>query len=503
MATTLYSSVARGEHYRKKGGRLNEEADESVLRQKPGDPAEYVPLFPAFHALDKAHLVMLAEENLIPRRDAARMLAALLEMEKQGLQEVRLATGGAMHSGEHYLIEHLGEEVGGRIHLGRSSGDMGSVGGHYTLRAAYLEVMADLLELRQAVIGLASQHAESVMPHYTRHQHGQTTTLGHYLMALAFELERDFERLEQAYHRNNQSTAGCGAGTGSDFPLNRRRTAELLGFEAVMQNTKDAYASVDYGLEAYGALAVLLANLGRVIDDLFLWYTYEFRLVDFADRYCGTSSIMAQKKNPHAIMWLQESVSQFYGKMAGAFQQVRSLSGLGALKELWTSFEDLRLMLRTLGGILTTMKVNTGRMGELAGAFWAQAADLSGAMVNEKGLPWRTAYQITAILVRQSIEAGKTPAQVTPADVDRAARQYTGEPLGLSDAVIRRALDPLSCASARTLIGGPAPQEVRRQVAAATETLVRDRSTLASLEEQVRAAEAGLNRAAEAIIASA
>ncbi|MBI2911967.1 MAG: hypothetical protein HYY05_07470, partial [Chloroflexi bacterium] len=186
-----------------------------------------------------------------------------------------------------------------------------------------------------------------------------------------------------------------------------------------------------------------------------------------------------------------------------AFLQVRSLSGLGALKELFTSFDDLNLVVRTLGGILTTMKVNTGRMAELAGAFWAQAADLSGAMVSEKGLPWRTAYQITAILVRQSIEAGKTPAQVTSADVDRAARDYTGEPLGLSDAAIWRALDPLSCASARTLIGGPAPQEVRRQIAAATETLARDRLTLAGIEERVRAAEAGLNRAAEAIIATA
>jgi argininosuccinate lyase len=135
------------------------------------------------------------------------------------------------------------------------------------------------------------------------------------------------------------------------------------------------------------------------------------------------------------------------------------------------------------------MKVKTARMREQSTAAWAQASDLAGAMVSQKGLPWRTAYQIVAILVRQSMEAGKAEKDVTPEMVDRAAVEYVDKPVGLSAQQIKQALDPLECVKARTLIGGPAPDQVRRQLEESREALLTDQKIFEELQGQIKAGE--------------
>lgn len=492
--------VAKGEHYRKKGARLMEDADESVLWHKPGNPEDYRYLLEAFHLIDKAHLIMLAEEKLIPREDAIIMLRAMKDMEREGVEEVRLRTGGAMHSGEHYLIEKLGEEIGGRLHLGRSSGDMQSTSNRIMVRSGYLDLMIEVLKFREALLEVACKHTYTVMPHYTRFQHGQTTTFGHYIVALVHALERDFERLAQAFARCNVSSMGCGAGTGSEFPLNRIRTTELMGFSSVNTNTKDSYAFMDFGIEAYAIMAMLMTNIDRVASDIFIWYTHEFGLVDIADRYCGTSSIMAQKKNPHSLMFVTENISKLLGRMTGAIIQYRNISGIGALKELGATFQMTIRSVRAMSGIISTLKIKTERMREQSAASWAQASDLAGAIVREKGLPWRTAYQIVAILVRQAIEEGKGEKDVTPDMVDRAAKEYIGKPLELSVNIINKALDPLECVRARNLIGGPSPEQVEKQIDESTLTLQRDKDILNNLQEQVKVGERKMEEAEKALL---
>ena len=492
--------IAKGEHYRKKGARLMEEADEAVLLHKPGIPEDYRYLLGAFHLIDKAHLIMLAEEKLIPKENAVTMLRALKEMEREGIEQVRIRTGGAMHSGEHFLIEKLGEEIGGWLHLGRSSGDMQSTSGRLLVRSGYSALMTEVLKFREGLLEMAKEHVNTVMPHYTRYQHGQTTTFGHYLVAVVRALERDFERLAQGFSRCNVSSMGCGAGTGSEFALNRKRTAELMGFSAVNTNTKDSYAFLDFGIEAYTVMSILMTNIDHVSNDIFIWYSHEFGLVDIADRYCGTSSIMAQKKNPHGLMHVMENTSKLLGHMTGAIIQYRNISGIGALKQLGATIQLVVRSVRAIAGITTTLKVRSERMQELATAFWAQSSDLAGAVVREKGLPWRTAYQIVAILVRQSIEEGKGEKDVNPEMVDRAAIEYTGKPLGLSTEVIRKALDPMECVRARKLIGGTAPEEVAKQIEGSTKVLMEDKKLFKELEGQIKAGERKMEEAEKALL---
>jgi len=494
----LYGLVAPGEFYRKAGTRLKENADESQITKKVGTPSAVGPLLKAYHMFDKAHIVMLAEENLIARDHAEKLLQAIREMEAQGWEKIRLEGGHGLHSGEAYLIERLGEDIGGRMHLGRSSGDLHSVSARITLRGKLLSVMEAQMKTREAYLKLAEQHLETVLPTYTMWQQAQVGTFAHYLVAWVMPLERDFERLKGAYARANMSSAGAAVGTGSDFALNRTRTAELLGFDGVCQNARDANLGRDYLLEAVSALAILLCNVASAADSIFLFFSNEFNFIDIADRYCGTSSIMPQKKNPHSLLLVCEIANDVIGGMGSAFSHARSISSSARVP--FGLFDSAVDALNLWSGIVSTLKVNRDIMLQKTVDSWALSSDLAGAMVREKGLPWRTAHQIAAVLVRLALEEGKKPEDVDTAFVDRAAREYIGNDLSLSSEAIREALDPLRAVRARTLVGGLAPVEVRRQIDGCYTSLDCDRKTLRALRRKLEESAEKLERAIDAIL---
>ena len=494
----LYGKVAPGEFYRKAGARLKEDADPSQIAHKVGSAERTQPLLHAYHMFDKAHVVMLTEESLVPKSDGKAILRAFREMEGEGWKRLRGEGGHGLFSGEAYLIEKLGEEIGGKIHLGRSSGDLNSVSSRIGIREKLLNVMeADLL-CREAYLKLAQQHLETVLPTYTMMQQAQIGTFAHYLVAWALPLERDFERLMGAYDRTNISSAGAGIGTGSDFPLNRARTAELLGFDAVCDNTRDANAGRDYVLESLSAIAILMLNIAWATDTIYLFCSNEFNFVEIADRYCGSSSIMPQKKNPHSLMDVAETASQLSGALGAMMTNARSISG--SIKSALTDFDKATGAGKLWAGIISTLTVNEEVMRQRTLDFWALATDLAGAIVRERNLPWRTAHQIIAILVRKALEQGKKPLDIDSAFLDQAACEYVGQPIDLGDDRIREVLDPLRAVKARTLTGGTAPTEVKRQIETCFAHLSKDTEALARKKQNLEDAAARLERAIDAIV---
>jgi len=176
--------------FRTAGIRLVEELLPDIVY---GSSDHELPQLYAYHMFDKAHLVMMAEENIIPRRYAALMLDSLREMEAEGLETVRLKLGGGMYSAEKYLIRKLSEEIGGCIHLARSSGDMNKVGDKIKQRDSLVDVMETINDFRDKLIKVAAEHLNTVMPGYTHGKHAQPTTFGHQLLAWEAVLSRDFE----------------------------------------------------------------------------------------------------------------------------------------------------------------------------------------------------------------------------------------------------------------------------------------------------------------------
>ena len=434
-------------------------------------------------------------------------MRALREMEAVGVTEARRESGGGMHSGEQYLIRRLGEDVGGRIHLGRSSGDLGIVTGRIDRRNRLIELMQEINNLRPAVLQVAEQNFDTVMPAYTHSQHAQPTTLAHQLLAWGSILERDFQRADTNYKEINQSGAGAAILTGSNFPLNRQRTAELLGFDSVIKNTFDAFYSQDVYFDLMTVLATVNLNMSRWAIDLNFWFTSEAGYIDIPDRFCGTSSIMMQKKNPEALEDMRGAVADSIGGLVTAYAVMKAATGDVVRDRRYMndainrSFEWAMRSLRWLTELLPAVEWKKERMRTMAGSYWAQGTDVAGAMVREKGLPWRTAHQITGILVRFSYERGLMPKDVTCKMLDEAAVEYMGEPVGLSEDALRRALDPMEFVNGRTLYGGPAPEECKRRLVDYHAQLKADVKSVEGRVRRLKEAEEKQEKAIDALLA--
>jgi argininosuccinate lyase len=489
--------------YRTAGIRLSEDLAPELRRER--QQTERATLY-AYHMFDKAHIIMLTEEGIIPRQVGVAILRAFRELEAEGVEEVRARVGGGMHSGETFLIRKLGEEVGGWEHLGRSSGDLGATGQRIRERDRLLETLEAIHGTRAALLRLAAEHAETVMPGYFHWQHAQPITLAHYLVAMAEALGRDAARGQETYARVNRSPAGAVILTGTDFPLRRERTAELLGFDGVHVNTLDAIQDADHTLECLSLLAMTAAHLSRLGEDLSFWAGSELGYVDVADRYASGSSILMQMKTPTFTNQLKGAVSGVVGGMVTAYMSRKAPTGMGTLDRFFAenaleaAFEDTIRYLRLLPAALDSLTVNRELAREQAAAHFAAATDLAGALVRERGLPWRTAHQICGILFRYCAERKVTPDQLTPELLDEAAVEYFGRPVGLGQDSIRRALDPVRFVHDRMLTGGPAPGETRRQIDALGRALEHDQRWLEERRAALRQASENLERAIDALV---
>lgn len=489
--------------FREPGIRMMEPLADSLNSHK-SEPLR--PKLYTYHAFDKAHTVMLTEEGLIPRADGVAILKALREMEAEGVEAARIKSGGGMHSGEPYLIRKLTEEVGGRIHLGRSSGDLGEVGKRIFFRDRLLKLLGSVTTLRDTLIRTAEANIDTVMPGYTHAQHAQPTTWGHMLLAWVAVLERDTDRLFLSFSHANRSPAGAAILTGSDFPLNRHRVADLLGFHGVEKNTFDAILSHDNLFELLSAQAILHMNLARWCDDLMLFNTSEFGMVEFPDRFCGTSSIMMQKKNAYAPQYVKGAAGRTVGGLMTSFIVEKDPTSVPILDRMVTdqaiveSFDALERDIGWMNEFMPVLKLEKERMRERAGAFWCQATEVAGALVRDTGMNWRSAHQVVGILVRFAEERGIAPMDVTPALVDEAAVEYMGQPAGLSAASLKTALDPVAAVQRRTLYGGPAPSEVQQRLSEYRTALGNDQRKLQQAREQVAGGLARLEQAVDALV---
>lgn len=494
--------------YRIAGIRLKEEMLPQLGKLSAGRSKA---MLPSLHAFDLAHTVMLVEQGILRRETGAAILASFRRMEGEGIVEARTRVGGGLHSGEHYVIRDLGEDIGGRFHLARSSGDLSSVGINIQQRERLLAAMRATNRLRRTLLNLARQHTDSILPGYSFGQHAQPMTLAHLWLSWVATLARDFARHAGAYQRINTSPAGAAIMVGSDFNVNRKRTAELLGFDTVHENCADAILELtaDDSIEVPMVFATLYHSMAKWADDLILWSTSEFAFVDIPDRYCATSSIMMQKKNVIGPAEVKGASAEAIGCVVASYHALKGTTGLPiteryyALDTLWRVGDNLVLHLDWFCELLPALEIRKAHMRERAWRYWATATDLAGVLVRDQDKPWRSAHQIIGILVRLCEERDLGPADVTPALLDEAAIAYDGKAIGLTQSAINDALDPGRFIAKRTMQGGPAPLESERQIAIFERELVSDEETVCGIEKRLSTASAKLTQAVEAIMATA
>jgi len=445
----------------------------------------------AVHSFDKAHLVMLVEQGLVDAQDGALMLKALREMEAEGVAVTRHAARGGLHSGEYYLTQRLGSRLGGQLHLGRSSADLAGVSRRILLRQLLSALVGELVTVRRVILRRAPEYLNTIMPAYTHGQHAQPTTVAHWLCMWASVFARDCERMLSCLQRINRSPAGAAAVTGSDFPLDRQRVADFLGFDGLLLNTMDATLSNDVFIECLSALAILAMNFARLGEDLLFWTSLEAGMMTIPDRFCDTSSIMAQKRNPSFLHELRAVSAEAQSALLLAAQIEVGPTGYSvharknAEAAAWTLIDALLLRAPQVGDLLASFSASEKRMLSLAQDNWSQAADVAGMLVRDCGLTWRQAHGVVAVLVRDCSLNKRLPQ-----DVDMAMLRAALDEVGCGDvapdaAALQAALDVATSVNARVLPGGPAPIRVAQDLAVVEQNIERDLTAVAAIETAV------------------
>lgn len=466
-------------------------------------------LFQHFLQVDLAHTVMLAEQGILSSEQASMILTLLEEIAALGPERFPIDPkyDSFLLQVERYMVDRIGEDTAGRMHTGRSRNDQGSAVDRLYARDQLLALLSALLRLQETMLALAEVHVDTLMPGYTHLQHAQPMTFGHYLMRHYYTFERDQQRLEGAYARTNLNALGGVAMAGTSWPLDRDRTSELLGNDGLVMNSADVGTfDTDYPAEIAAVLSILANNVGRLAGDLYLWSTYEFGMIEVADGLAGTSSIMPQKKNPHALERIRGLAGLAIGWLPAYQGVLRNASSsdltlafaVDPLPEVTRSSLSVVELMRVT---LETLVVKADVMRERAGVYWSTASNLADELVRQTGISFRTAHHVVGRVVRNAIADGVGPAEVTAAMVDRAARETIGQSLSLPDAMVQRALDPSSFVSSRVTSGSVNPEAVRATINDGQARQAEHRDWIAERRRRLEVARQKLDEGVSGVIA--
>jgi argininosuccinate lyase len=412
----------------------------------------------------RAHAGMLGKQGIIPAAAAARISRELERMATE-IKTGKLTVDESfedIHSFiEGTLTERLGDE-GRMLHAGRSRNDQVAADFRLYLKRIVPELRGELAQTIEALLVQAEKHISGIMPGYTHLQRAQPVTLGHHLAAWCAALVRDLSRFADALIRLDECPLGSGALAGTGLPLNRRLTAEALGFARLSLNSMDAVADRDFVLEISSACAITMIHLSRFCEDIVIWASEEFKFISLDEAWSTGSSIMPQKKNPDFAELIRGKAGRSTGNLVTLLTLLKGLpyaydKDLQEDKEsLFDSIDTLRSCLRIFRGMMENAEFNLKRMKAACAGGFLEATDAAEYLVR-KGLPFRKAHELTALIVRDCIEAGQRGI------ADRSLAELKSRSKLFEDDIYR-ALNPAACVRARSLPGGPAPKEIRRQI---------------------------------------
>ncbi|MCX7961739.1 MAG: argininosuccinate lyase [Burkholderiales bacterium] len=417
-----------------------------------------------------AHARMLAACGILARRDAGAIVRGLARIRAE-IDAGRFRWSRALedvHSNiERRLIALVGE-AGKRLHTARSRNDQVATDLRLWLRGEIDEIDRRLARLQRALLDQAERHAALVMPGFTHLQVAQPVTFGHHLLAWFEMLARDRARLADCRRRVNVLPLGAAALAGTSFPIDRRRVARALGFEAVAANSLDAVSDRDFAIEFAACAAIAMMHLSRIAEELVLWMNPRFGFVRLPDRFCTGSSIMPQKKNPDVPELVRGKSARVFGHVVAllALMKAQPLAYNKDNQEdkepVFDTVDTLKDCLEAMAGIVEGMAPVPEAMRAAALEGHATATDLADYLVR-KGVAFRDAHEAVARAVREAERRGCALAALPLAVLRRFHRAIGAD--------VARVLTPEGSVAARDHEGGTAPAQVRRAVARARRAL--------------------------------
>ena len=410
-----------------------------------------------------AHVSMLGRQGIIAADDAKKIaseLAAILDDIDEGKLTIDPEAEDIHMFVEEELTKRLGS-TGKKLHTARSRNDQVAVDLRMYLRKRIDEICGMLRKLIETLVAIAEKNLETVMPGYTHLQRAQPITLAHHMMAYVEMFKRDMTRMFNCFELMNFSPLGCGALATTTYPIDRGFTAKMLGFDAPSANSLDGVSDRDYCVEFYAASALTMTHLSRLSEEIVLWCSWEFKFVELDDAYATGSSIMPQKKNPDICELIRGKTGRAVGDLTTLLTMLKGLP-LAYNKDMqedkeavFDSVDTLKQCLSIIVPMLATAKFLPENMLAAGKRGFINATDCADYLV-KKGMPFRDAYGVVGRLVALCVERGVT-LDALPLDDYRKESE-------LFDKDVYEAIDLITCVKGRNVVGGPAPQAVKKHI---------------------------------------
>ena len=417
-----------------------------------------------------AHATMLGEQGIIAKEEADKIVATLkilLEEIEAGKVEFTKDSEDIHMNMEVLLTERIGA-TGKRLHTARSRNDQVAVDFRLYVKEEIPHIITMLVNLEKALVRQAEANLDAIMPGYTHLQRAQPITFAHAMMAYANMFRRDITRLEDCMERMDESPLGSGALATSTHPVDRFRTAELLGFQKPMDNSLDGVSDRDFALEFLSDCSILMMHLSRFSEELILWCSWEFKFIELDDAFTTGSSIMPQKKNPDVTELIRGKTGRVYGDLNTLLVMMKGIplaynKDMQEDKEaIFDAVDTLDLCLKTVTPMLDTMKTLPANMRRAAAKGFINATDCADYLT-KKGMPFRDAYKLTGCMVSDCIAKDKTLEELTLDEFKGYSALFEND--------IYDAIDLIKCCEGRTSYGGPSEASVNNQIRLAMDQL--------------------------------
>lgn len=412
----------------------------------------------------KAHAFMLSEQGIISKEDYVKIEAGLSEILEEIESGIFTLDGNDedIHMAvESRLTQKIGD-AGKRLHTARSRNDQVALDFRLYVQHNTKVIAQLLLQNIATLIEIAKQNVETMLPGMTHLQHAQPINFGYHMMAYASMFKRDYERFVSSYARNNYSPIGCAALAGTPHPINRKITAEKLGFSAPTLNCLDTVSDRDFALEMLFNVATMMMHISRLSEELILWSASEFKWITLSDRHATGSSIMPQKKNPDIPELLRGKTGRVNGNLIGLLTVMKGLP-LAYNKDMQEDkegvFDSVRtaiLSLQVLDEMMREMTVNKAQMEKACMIGHLSATDLADYLVREAGLPFRDAYHITGNAVNLAEEKGLDISELSLEELKNIDERIGKDVVKL--------LDNRASMNARKSEGGTATERTLEQI---------------------------------------
>lgn len=410
-----------------------------------------------------AHAKMLAKQHIIEKDDESKIifgLNSILKDIENGSLEFDPSAEDIHMFIEAELTKRIGRS-GKKLHTARSRNDQVALDIRMYLKKQVIEIKQNLKNLIYTLLEKAKENTETIMPGYTHMQRAQPITFAHHLMAYVEMFKRDIERLTETYGRVDTCPIGSCALAGTTYKLDREFEAKELGFSKITNNSLDGVSDRDFIIELLGDISIIMMHLSRISEEIILWSSWEFKFVELDDAFSTGSSIMPQKKNPDITELIRGKTGRVYGSLMGMLTVMKGTplaynKDMQEDKELvFDAIDTVNLSLSTIDPLIKTMTVLKENMKAAAEKGFINATDCADYLV-EKGLPFRDAYKVVGNIVKYCIENNTTLEKLDLSIYKQFHSVFNQD--------VYQAIDLINCVNKRNIIGGPAKEQVEKQI---------------------------------------